>query len=90
MTSTRFPWRVRSLLLAAVNAVGAVFVTLASMGDVSPWTAGLAGFAAFIADLGIVRDGEALTTPLDDPLGYDGLPLVSGRWVEDDGGHQAG
>lgn len=80
----RFPWRVRSALLALVNSVAAVFVTLGFATDeVTPWAAGAVAFVAVLADLGIVANGEVTTTPVDDPLGGDGLPLLPFRQVDE-------
>lgn len=80
----RHPWRTRVGLLAFVNAVAAVFCTLGfSGGQVSPWTAAAVAFVALLADLGIVTNGEQTTTPVDDPLGADLLPLLPFRKLED-------
>lgn len=73
----RHPWRTRAGLLALIDAVAGVFVALGFGTDtVDPWTAGAVAFVAFVATLGLVTNGENTTTPVDDPLGRDGLPLV--------------
>lgn len=92
----RFPWRARAKLIALVNAVagvavaiGGVGVVLGVNGTVDGWTSAVGVvvaaaivFVDLLANLGIVRDGEAQTTPVDDPLGRDGLPLVPWRDME--------
>lgn len=80
---SRHPWRTRAGLLALVNALAGVGLALgfaAEVGD--PFTSVAVAVAAALADLGILRDGESETTPVGDPLGPDGLPLVSWGQVE--------
>lgn len=93
----RFPWRTRAKLLAIVNAVagvavalGGVAVALGVTDTVDAWTsvvgvvvAAAVGFVDWLASIGIVKDGETQTTPVDDPLGQDGLPLLPFRKLED-------
>lgn len=94
---SRHPWRTRARLLALIDAVagvatalGAVAVVAGVAGDVDAWTsvvaAGVAAavdFVAFLANVGIVQDGESQTTPVADPLGPDLLPLLPFRRLEE-------
>lgn len=79
----RHPWRTRAGLLALVNALAGVGLALGFAAEVvDPFTSVAVAVAAALADLGILRDGESETTPVGDPLGPDGLPLVSWGQVE--------
>lgn len=80
----RHPWATRVFLVGLIEAIAGVFI-YAGFGadDVSGWTSVAVAFVAALATLGVLRDGEATTTPVDDPLGQDGLPLLPFRKVED-------
>lgn len=93
----RHPWRSRSRLLAFVDVAAGIATTLGGAavaagvtGDIGAWeTAVAAGaalavdFVAVLANIGIVRDGEGVTTPVEDPLGADLLPLMPLRQLDD-------
>lgn len=74
----RNPWRIRLLLASAVAALAGVGVTLSvTAGQVDAFVAAAVAVGALLAELGILRDGEAETTPVADPRGPDGLPMVT-------------
>lgn len=78
---TRHPWRIRTLLTTVVAGLAGAGVTLSlTTGQVDTLAAAAAVVLAVLAELGIIRDGEAETTPVADPVGPDGLPMVT--WVQ--------
>lgn len=85
----RHPWRSRVWLAGLFDVVaGGVVGVLAYVGftdgvGVVESVLGVFNLALAVAvTLGVISDGEARTTPVDDPLGLDGLPLVSWRETE--------
>lgn len=87
----RYPWRSRvwlaGLFNALVGAVAGVFAYLGAIDELHVIEASLVPAVAVALDLavtlGVLRDGETETTPVDDPLGRDGLPLMPYRKLED-------
>lgn len=82
----RFPWRSRVWLIGLVDAVaGGVIAVLVYLGldqgvELVHVVVGLVDLlTAALATLGILKNGEAETTPIDDPLGADRLPLMPFR-----------
>lgn len=80
----RRPWASRAALLVIVTSLGTIAATLGLATDVVDEAVGAIGLVlALLVDLGILRDGETETTPVDDPVGRDGLPLMPFRRLED-------
>jgi hypothetical protein len=86
---SRTPWRSRVWLAGLFDVVagGVVGITvyLGFTEGVGIVEAGLALFNSALAiavTLGVISDGEAKTTPTDDPLGPDLLPLLPFRQLE--------
>lgn len=88
---SRYPWRSRmwlaGLFNALVGAVAGVFIYLGATDELHVVEASLVPAVAILLDLavtlGVLRDGENETTPVADPLGMDGLPLMPYRKLED-------
>lgn len=85
----RHPWRSRVWLAGLFDVVaGGVIGVLIYLGatdgvGVVESVLGVFNLALAVAvTLGVISDGEARTTPVDDPIGLDGLPLVSWRKTE--------
>lgn len=85
----RHPWRTRVWLAGLFDVVaGGVVGVLVYLGvteGISLVEAGVGVVQSALAiavTLGVISDGETKTTPVDDPLGLDGLPLVSWRDAE--------
>lgn len=86
----RNPWRSRTWLTGLFDAVaGGVLGVIVYLGltdgvGVVESIIGLFNVGLAVAvHLGVIESGEAQTTPVDDPLGRDGLPLLPFRRMEE-------
>lgn len=77
---SRFPWRTRGGLIVLVNAVAAFLLSLGGDAAVlDGWVSTATMVVTLLVSLGLVRSGEARTTPVRDPRTDDGTPLVRER-----------
>jgi hypothetical protein len=85
---SHFPWRIRMILSAVVSALAGAYATDAHVGTgADEASAGAVILAAILTILGCIVNGESKTTPMSEPVGNDGLPMLS--WQEAQAMHGA-
>lgn len=75
--SVRQPWRSRAFWIAGSNAAAGILLTAGfGLDTIEEWMGIVAQIINVAFTAGVIRDGEARTTPLVDPRDRDGTTLI--------------